>query len=87
MAPARRFGLADRSGTDEHDRPGSVRARVDPAEESIRVEVTAIDNAGDHNVFALYKGGGRPGVPRPAGGPGFGRYFRPDELEVIPEPP
>jgi len=46
------------------------------------------DDNGEHNVFALYKCGGGSNVGlRPDGGLGIGRYFRPDELEPIPEPP
>lgn len=52
----------------------------------MRVHVTAIGKPGDHSVFALYNGGGRVGVAKPVGGLGLGRYFRPDELELIVEP-
>jgi hypothetical protein len=41
---------------------------------------------GDHSVFVLYKGGSHNNVPRPEGGLGIGRYFRPDELVQILEP-
>jgi hypothetical protein len=68
------------------DCPGDGRRSHHPAEQDCRVEVTAVDKAGDHSVFALYKGGSQNTVPRPAGGLGIGRYFRPDELEPIPEP-
>jgi hypothetical protein len=36
---------------------------------------------------ALDRGGSQNNVPCPTGGLGIGRYFRPDELEMIPEPP
>ena len=52
----------------------------------MRVQVTAVDMRGDHSVFTLYKGGGRLGVAKPDGGLVLGRFFRPDELEPIPEP-
>jgi hypothetical protein len=78
------------------DAPARVRLRPDcpgdgsrphhPAEDGIRVSVTAVGEPGDHGVFAPYKGGGRANVPRPVGGLGLGRHFRPDELEVNPEP-
>ena len=69
------------------DCPGDGREPRHPAEERCRVEVTTVGKPGDHSVFALYKGGGSSyrGPSRP-GGLGIGRYFRPDELEVIPEP-
>lgn len=66
--------------------PGDGRQPHHPAEQDVRVLVTAIDGEGDHSVFALYKGGGAT-VPQPAGGLGLGRYFRPDELEPIPDTP
>lgn len=50
------------------------------------MEVTAVGKPGDHSVFALYEGCGRFGMAKPDGGPGLGRHFRPDELEVTPEP-
>ena len=68
------------------DCPGDGRRPHHPTEDSCRVEVTVVDEDGDHSVFELYKGGGRSDVPRPLGGLGIGRYFRPDELEPIPEP-
>jgi hypothetical protein len=40
----------------------------------------------EHGVFALFKGGKQANVAPPPDGLGIGRYFRPDELEVIPEP-
>ena len=57
-----------------------------PAEDGCRVEVTSVDNDGDHRVFALYKGGGSYVGPRPDGGLGIGRYFRPNELEPCGPP-
>jgi hypothetical protein len=45
-----------------------------------------VDAAGDHRVFALYKGGSRAAAMPPPGGLGVGRYFRPDELEPITDP-
>ena len=69
------------------DCPGDGQRPHHPAEENCRVEVTTVDNDGDHSVFALFKGGGSYVGPRPDGGLGIGRYFRPDELEPIPEPP
>ena len=69
------------------DCPGDCIHAHHPAEEDVRVRVTTVDNDGDHSVFALYKGGGGYVGPRPPGGLGIGRYFRPDELEPIPEPP
>jgi hypothetical protein len=36
--------------------------------------------------LALADAGGRFGTAKPDGGRGLGRHFRPDELEVIPEP-
>jgi hypothetical protein len=45
------------------------------------------EKCGDHNVFAPYKGGRQNNSPRPEGGLGIGRFFRPDELVPIPEPP
>jgi hypothetical protein len=66
--------------------PGDGRRPHHPAEENCRVEVTSIDNEGDHSVFALFKGGGRYLGPRPDGGLGIGRYFRPDELEPCAPP-
>ena len=69
------------------DCPGDGRRPHHPAEEGCRVEVTTIDNDGDDSAFALYKGHVREYVgPRPEGGLGIGRYFRPDELEPIPAP-
>jgi len=72
-----------------------LAATVDPrlaeplkllAEDGARVEVTVVDRDGDHSVFALFKGGGSYAGPRPDGGLGIGRYFRPDELEAIDPP-
>jgi hypothetical protein len=56
--------------------PGDGRRPHDPAEQGCRVQVTSDGHDGDHSVFALYQD-----VEL-----GFGRYFRPDELEPI-EPP
>jgi hypothetical protein len=67
------------------DCPGDSRPHH-PAEENCRVEVTSVDNDGDHHVFALFKGGGNYVGPRPDGGLGIGRYFRPDELEPCDPP-
>lgn len=39
-----------------------------------------VDGDGDHSVLALFKGSGGYVEPRPDGGLGIGRYFRPDEL-------
>ena len=61
-----------------------------PAEDGCRVQVTSVarGNGGDHTVFAPYKGRVVSFVgPRPDGGLGIGPSFRPDELELIPEPP
>ena len=70
------------------DCPGDGRRSHHPAEEGCRVEVTTVDNDGDHSAFALYKGRvGSYAGPRPDGGLGIDRYFRPDELEPIPDPP
>jgi len=69
------------------DCPGDGHRPHHTAEDGARVMVTVADGDDDHTVFALYKGGGRSDVPRPYGGLGLGRHFRPDELEVIPEPP
>src|SRR3954453_9174513 len=68
------------------DCPGDGHRAHHLAENGVRVEVTAVGKPGDHSVFALYKGGGRAGVPKPDGGLGLGGHFRPYELEVIPEP-
>ena len=69
------------------DCPGDERRPHHPAEENCRVEVTAVNKAGEHSVFALYKGGGGTYVgPRPDGGLGIVRYFRPDELEPCDPP-
>ena len=72
------------------DCAGDGRRPHHPAEEGCRVEVTVVDTDADHGkhtVFGLYKGGGGTYVgPHPPGGLGIGRYFRPDELEVIPDP-
>ena len=69
------------------DCPGDGRRPHHPAEDGARVEVTTVNNHGDHSVFALFKGGGSYVGPCPDGGLGIGRSFRPDELEPIPEPP
>ena len=68
------------------DCPGDGRRPHHPAEEGCRVEVTTVDNDGDHIIFALFKGCGNYVGPRPDGGLGIVRYFRPDELEPTPEP-
>jgi hypothetical protein len=71
------------------DCPGDGRRSHHPAEDGSRVEVTVVDDHknGDHHIFGLYKGGGGSyRGPRPPGGLGIGRSFKPDELEVI-EPP
>jgi len=54
------------------DCPGDARRPHHPAEDGCRVEVTTVDNDGEHSAFALYKGrvdsyvGPRPGRrPRP----------------------
>jgi len=39
------------------DCPGDGRRPHHPAEEGRRVEVTTVDNDGEHSVFALFKGG------------------------------
>ena len=67
--------------------PGDGRRPHHPAENTVRVFVTTVDNDGDHPVFGLYKGGSQNNIARPEGGLGIGRYFRPDELVLIPEPP
>ena len=59
------------------DCPGDGRRPHHPAEEDWRVEVTTVNNDGDHGASALVEGGVL----------GVGRYFHPDELEAIPEPP
>jgi hypothetical protein len=64
--------------------PGGSRPHH-PAEHGVRGVVTAIGKPGDHSVFILFKGG-RAAVFPPPGGLGLGRYYRPDELEPIPEP-
>jgi hypothetical protein len=53
----------------------------------VRRPVTVHSNDGDHTVFALCQGGSQNNVPRSDGGLGIGRYYRPDELVPIPEPP
>ena len=60
-APARRL---PRRGPSHH-----------PAEDGVRVEVTATGKPGDHSVFALFKGGGGRVVPRPVGGWVSGAIF------------
>jgi hypothetical protein len=71
--------------------PGDGRRPHHPAEDTIRVFVTVVYEAGgehgDHHVFGLYHSGSQIIVPHPPGGLGIGRYFRPDELETISEPP
>jgi hypothetical protein len=71
------------------DCPGDGRRPHHSAEDTCRVEVTVVDRSdnGEHTVFAPSKGGRRNTLPTPPGGLGIGRYFRPDELEPIPEPP
>ena len=73
------------------DCPGAGRRPHHPGEDTVRVQVTVVYAAdtehGDHRVFALYKGGRQNNIPRPDGGLGIGRYFRPDELVPIPAPP
>jgi hypothetical protein len=68
------------------DCPGDDRRPHHPAEENCRVEVTAVNNDGDHSVLALYMSGGKSSMPHPPGGVGIGRYFRPDELEPCDPP-
>ena len=70
------------------DCPGDGRRPHHPAEDTCRVQVTVVDlsDNGDHHVFALFKGGRQNTLPTPPGGLGIHRSFRPDELEVIPEP-
>ena len=52
------------------DCPGDGRRPHHPAEDGCRVEVTAVDEDGDHSAFALYKGRVVSFVgPRPEGGP------------------
>ena len=69
------------------DCPGDGRRPHHPAEDGCRVQVTTVDNDADHGVFGLFKGrvGSYVG-PRPDGGLGIGRCFRPDELEPIDSP-
>jgi len=71
------------------DCPGDGRRPHHPAEDDCHVEGTVVhrDKYGDHAAFALDKGGRQITLPTPPGGLGLGRYFRPDELEVIPGPP
>ena len=56
--------------------PGDGRQPHHPSEQDCRVQVTSADHDGDHSVFALYQDSEL----------GFGRYFRPDELEPIAPP-
>jgi hypothetical protein len=68
--------------------PGEPHKPHHPAQDTIRAFVTSVDHDGDHSVFALFKGGWlERRAPMPPGGIGIGRYVRPDEPEVIPEPP
>jgi hypothetical protein len=55
-----------------------------PAEDGARVLVTVIDSTGGHCAVGNYKGLPWSTVRPPPGGLGVGRYFRPDELEVLP---
>jgi hypothetical protein len=72
------------------DCPGEPNKPHHPAEDTIRVEVTAVYEAGgehgDHHVFALFKANWLKQTPMPPGGLGLGRFFRPDELELMPRP-
>ena len=59
-------------------------------EDGSRGEVTGTEHPGDHPLFVLFKGQHRPSRfppdPPRLGGLGIGRYYRLDEVEVIPEP-
>jgi hypothetical protein len=55
-----------------------------PAEDGARVLVSIINNPGEHSVCGNYKGLPWSTVRPLPGGLGVGRYFRPDELEVLP---
>src|SRR5690349_16042182 len=55
-----------------------------PAEEGARVLVSPVNSPGDHSVRGNYQGAPWRTVMPPPGGLGIGRYFRPDELEVLP---
>src|SRR5262249_40586020 len=57
-----------------------------PAEDGARVKVTVIDPGDGHIVVGNYPGAPwrDPDVSPPPGGLGVGRYFQPDELEVLP---
>ena len=65
--------------------PGPGRKPHHPAEDGSRVHVSVINAEGDHCVVGNYQGAPwrDPDVPTPPGGLGIGRYFRPDELEVL----
>ncbi len=56
--------------------PGDGRRPHSPDEQGCRVQITSGGHSGNHSVFALYEDATL----------GFGRYFRPDELEPIPPP-
>jgi hypothetical protein len=58
------------------DCPGDGRWPHRPDEQDCRVQVTSAGHDGDHSVFVLYQDSEL----------GFGRYFRPDELEPILPP-
>jgi hypothetical protein len=53
------------------------------AEDGARVLVSVINHPGDHTVCGNYKGAPWATIMPPEGGLGVGRYFRPDELEVL----
>ncbi len=50
----------------------------------MRVKVTTLGTPGGHGVRGNYQGGPWSTATKPPGGLGVGRYFRPDELEVLP---
>jgi len=56
--------------------PGDGRRPHSLDEQGCRVQITSGGHNGSHSVFALYEDADL----------GFGRYFRPDELEPIPRP-
>jgi len=58
------------------DCPGDGRQPHRPAEQDCRVQITSGGHDGEHSVFVLYDDARL----------GLGRYFRPDELELIPAP-
>jgi hypothetical protein len=66
--------------------PPTADGRTIP-EDAVRLLVAVVGFDGDHSVFGLYRGGSQNHVPRPDGGLGIGRYFRPDELVPSSEPP